>query len=722
LQVFPNLPQAERVSPRRRAAVCIVTPDIAGPIRGGGIGTAYRHLALALASDGHDVTILYTLGEASVDGPISKWIAHYAALGIVFIPLPPSHPPVTRGTLGSAVTEAVAVYDWLKLQKFDIVHGPEWRGHLYYALRAKQAGIGFHDVNFCIGTHSPTLWNELGNRILPNQVRTLILSYMERLCVELADTVISPSQYMLQWMLLHHYALPEGRCFVQPNVMDPVRRPTRQPKPRLSPKEFVFFGRLDPRKGLIVFCEAVAGLFASRQDFRITFLGGPSDQFDSGRHLKSVFGHPPIEYRWISDLSSEDALDYLGHPDRLAVIASLIDNSPSTVLECLSRGIAFIAAQTGGIPELIDVEDLEEASFFPHPRRLRKKLLDVLERGAIAPRARVDPEASKQAWLGWHGAPTSRVAKAPRPAAGRPLVSVCIAHYNRPSELLQAVGSLERQTYPDVEIIVVDDGSDDPEALRVLDELSRQPPRKGRSLKVLIQENKYPGAARNFGISHAAGALLLFMDDDNVAEPHELETLVGALNHADADAATCFRTSFRHGEYPREGDELECFVALGACASAGLFLNCFGDTNTLIRRETFEAIGGFREEYGVGKEDWEFLARLTVAGHRLVVVPERLFWYRHSDARIGHQHLDNLKNVRRFAGEILVAEPYADHFAEISDLIYFAQGMEIQQRDAAALYNRVRRNGDKLANAARRLRRLTDAGTILPGRDADARK
>ncbi|MFT5134940.1 MAG: hypothetical protein ACI9SC_003423, partial [Gammaproteobacteria bacterium] len=64
---FPNLPVSIQADNNKESAlkVCIVTQDIVGPIRNGGIGTAYRFVAELLSSHGFDVTILYELGNYS---------------------------------------------------------------------------------------------------------------------------------------------------------------------------------------------------------------------------------------------------------------------------------------------------------------------------------------------------------------------------------------------------------------------------------------------------------------------------------------------------------------------------------------------------------------------------------------------------------------------------------------------------------------------------------
>jgi hypothetical protein len=103
-----------------------------------------------------------------------------------------------------------------------------------------------------------------------------------------------------------------------------------------------------------------------------------------------------------------------------------------------------------------------------------------------------------------------------------PTVSVVIPSYNTPVEWLsQAVHSVLGQTYPDLEIIIVDDGSTEPVArcLGIRDE----------RVRCVRQENKGPAAARNHGIRLALGQHIAFLDADDLFLPTKLERQVAAM-------------------------------------------------------------------------------------------------------------------------------------------------------------------------------------------------
>jgi GT2 family glycosyltransferase len=208
------------------------------------------------------------------------------------------------------------------------------------------------------------------------------------------------------------------------------------------------------------------------------------------------------------------------------------------------------------------------------------------------------------------------------------LVSVCITHHDRPAFLEAALDSIRRQDYPHIEVIVVDDGSTTADAHRYLARLEAR--FAGRGWTLVRQPNRYLGAARNTAIRHARGAWVLFMDDDNLAERAEVSTFVRAASHSGADILTCVLNVFQSARPVPEAPPTHVWPFLGGALAPGVLRNVFGDANAFIRRDVFDRIGGFTEDYGVGCEDWEFFARAVLAGLRLEVVPEPLVRYRQS--------------------------------------------------------------------------------------------
>lgn len=105
------------------------------------------------------------------------------------------------------------------------------------------------------------------------------------------------------------------------------------------------------------------------------------------------------------------------------------------------------------------------------------------------------------------------------------LVSVIIPIYNEEKVIVDCLESLGHQTYKPLEIILVDDGSTD-KTLTLLRHSERS---EGSDLKVLRQQHKGPGIARNLGASHAKGEILVFVDADMTFDKNFISDLVAPI-------------------------------------------------------------------------------------------------------------------------------------------------------------------------------------------------
>ncbi|HET8996607.1 MAG TPA: glycosyltransferase family 2 protein [Acetobacteraceae bacterium] len=265
----------------------------------------------------------------------------------------------------------------------------------------------------------------------------------------------------------------------------------------------------------------------------------------------------------------------------------------------------------------------------------------------------------------------ARRAAPPADADGdMPLVSVCIPHFNRPTLLWQAVSSIRAQTYPRIELVVVDDASTDPAALATLDTLEAELAEQGGKL-VRHPVNRYLGAARNTGARHASGAFVLFLDDDDYAKPEQVATLVRAAQATGADIVNSLCERLQGQEPPKPGQQSEeRWLTLGNVPTLGLFRNLFGTASALFRKTSFERLGGFTEMHGIGCEDWEIFARASLAGMNLQTVPEALYWYRLTQGSM-------IQTGNVYAGESRAMAPYLALVPQVLwPALRFAHGAE----------------------------------------------
>lgn len=634
--------------------ICIITPDLLGADKNGGIGTACAYLAYALADAGHDTNILYChagveLSQACLDA--------YSGRGVKLISLGQwlsERTPVEAFPGLSYLTTSHAVYEWLRRQPdFDLALFMDWQGAGFYAMHAKACGRAFLNTALGVVVHSPSYWHSIHNGAIINTPLEACLWHMERKALEMADFVISPSQYMLQWCGSRICRLP-GQAWVQPNLLewrDGFLNSHSEPV-----EEVVFFGRLEFRKGLEQFCGAMDRLAArGRAPKKITFLGkcawlgADHSVFYIARRAKNW---PASEVALETQKDHYEAVEYLCGPGRLAVMPSIADNSPYTVYECLAAGVPFLARDTGGIGEFLPEEERAIFLFGDNPGELADKIDSALGRSPGRATMAVDQKENARAWR--QGLPRLadlvRQGK-PRTAGSAPFISVVLTHYNRPRLLMQALESLYSQSWQNFEVVLVDDGSTDADALACLDSLEPEFTRRG--WRILRLKNMFAPAARNQGARAARGEWLLFFDDDNVAKPDMLGICAQAASVREGGMVALMFRVFEGDDAPGPDNEREIFMPTGDALAYSTIHNTLADTTSLIHKDTFWGAGGFREDYGIGHEDFELFGRLALAGAPVAILPEPVFWYRKSAAKSSVQlntnpSLNRMRSLRPY--------------------------------------------------------------------------
>jgi len=393
-------------------SVCLVTAELVGPSKNGGIGTATTGLAVALARAGHEVTVYFTRGYLLSPREVQKWRTCFARLHITFRALRPKDLRPFGGQLYEVgYVVPAAVLSFLEANRFEIVHFNDTGGEGFLALTARQLGIFAADCTFILGVHSPTRWIVALNRDVPVVAAHVAIDRGEWLSIAASDLLWSPSRYMLDWARAAGYPLPDTplqRQYVIPRkgLFESREALNHQHEARGSVRAIVFFGRLEERKGLRLFLSAIDRIapVLAQHDIGVVFLGRlsqldgqPSDEIILNR---ARAWNIPVEIK--ADLDQQAALEFLGENGRLAVIASPADNSPCTVYEVIENGIPFLAASTGGIPELISPADRELVLFHYTVPALVAALERVIKNGAVSARSAVSSGARLQLWLDMH--------------------------------------------------------------------------------------------------------------------------------------------------------------------------------------------------------------------------------------------------------------------------------------------------------------------------------
>jgi glycosyltransferase involved in cell wall biosynthesis len=197
--------------------------------------------------------------------------------------------------------------------------------------------------------------------------------------------------------------------------------------------------------------------------------------------------------------------------------------------------------------------------------------------------------------------------------AMRPLVSVVIPAYNAERFLGQAVASVLAQSYRDLELIIVDDGSDDgtPGIIRALEAASVN--RQTMPVRGIFQSNSGPSRARNRGIEEAQGAYVAFLDADDRWHPEKLERQIAVLE-ADPALGVCV-TGWRIITESGAGTKRTGGAAEGLITFEMLLeFNRIITPSVVGRTALFRALGGFDPSMR-HCEDFDLWLRITLSDH-----------------------------------------------------------------------------------------------------------
>lgn len=193
----------------------------------------------------------------------------------------------------------------------------------------------------------------------------------------------------------------------------------------------------------------------------------------------------------------------------------------------------------------------------------------------------------------------------------RPLVSVLIPTFNRRDLVLEAVASAVAQSYPSVEVIVIDDGSTDGTSHAI----------PGAEV-VVLPRRCGPAAARNAGIAVARGSFIALLDSDDLWDPDFLDRSMAALEALDLDFVF---SNWRHAQHPasaltiarqprlEHARRFQEWTMVSPAALRWWYLRgCPSPSSSLVVRRSSMAFG-WNERMRVG-DDWHFVLNLILTG------------------------------------------------------------------------------------------------------------
>jgi glycosyltransferase involved in cell wall biosynthesis len=199
-----------------------------------------------------------------------------------------------------------------------------------------------------------------------------------------------------------------------------------------------------------------------------------------------------------------------------------------------------------------------------------------------------------------------------------PKVSAVIPTYNRTHQTFAAIESVLAQTYPNVEVIVVDDGSTDGSA-ELVERYVQQKAGAGFSVRFFSQKNQGASAARNTGISQAQGDYIGFLDSDDIWLPEKVEWQIKALDQFKKECAACITDArlvdsagLDRSSFASQGRHYPQTLGVDRGVTKSLAQSfCFWVSSLLVRAETIRKIGGFNPRISF-VEDRDIFFRLSL--------------------------------------------------------------------------------------------------------------
>jgi hypothetical protein len=408
-----------------------------------------------------------------------------------------------------------------------------------------------------------------------------------------------------------------SRVRVAPFVPDPLGTPVLRIPEFGAALTTWHLGELRPGSGIDTFLDAARIVLSSEPRAKFIIAGDDtaSDPFGrsyrefckrqlSGELLEAVTFAGPLA----------DARETLPKAGTQCVIASATSDAAGAVVLAMARGCIVTVREGSAAAAFVEADVSASVVKSGDALALAAALLCVMRNSARAVAlsaggtarvaARYQPRQVAASLIRAYrsGPACNAVELSPEPSA---LVSVVIPLYNQGNFLLGAVDSVRASGYPNVEIVVVDDGSTEPETIGIFNDLV--------GVTKVRQRNAGLSAARNAGIAAAAGHYVVPLDSDDLLPAGFLRPAVDAMRRNPALGYVAgYLRYFGLLDYTH--------VPAGYIPHLSLVVNTHARATALFTRESLLAIGGY-DVLLPAFEDWDLHVRLALAGYTSDILP-----------------------------------------------------------------------------------------------------
>jgi glycogen(starch) synthase len=529
----------------------------------------------------------------------------------------------------------------------DVIECQEYAALPYYLIQRRLVECHLlSDVPLVLHLHSPDFCITRANRQPRYRLPGYWVGRMERFCMLAAEGILSPSAFLAREVAGE---IPQCADAIEIIPLPYPPLPASATTPQHG--DLVFAGRLEPRKGVLELVEVCDHLWSHGQDFRLTLVGNDTPFGPRGMSVGAW-----LRWRYRRRIAAglltihgaalaPEALWQRLERAWAVIVPSIWENYPNVCIEAMSLGKLVIASASGGQAEMIGTDgdsgilfswEKPEDCASAIEQALSLSVEQVQTIGARA-RERITALTSFEAVLPQRLAHFERIIADQRPRRAFPslmqesralppsaitdivpgLLSVVVPYYNLGAYLAETIASIAAASYRPLEVIVVDDGSDDPMSLAALEQESL---RYSDLLRVVRCARGGLARARNLGAHTARGEFLAFVDADDLVDPSFFGRAIDVLQRYD-------NVSFVYSWVRFFGDAEGCWPTWNAefpLLLAHNMLTAF----VVVRRSDFLAWGQNDPALTDALEDYDAWISMLEHGCVGVSLPDPLVQYR----------------------------------------------------------------------------------------------
>lgn len=611
------------------------------PFYGGGISTYCYHTAQMLAQNGYDVTIFVpddTVSAISSEVNDKVTVVRFN-----------SNQANTEASLSAAAKRSYAFAQVVKkysieFGKPDIIEAQDYQGIAYYLLQFKLTiDSELKNIPVFITLHSPAFLYLEYNKVATYKFPDFWTCEMEKQAIQAANGLIAPSTFITE-------AIQAYMPLLVPYTI--VANPYKSNAPlvnigKIKKGKLVYYGKLSPQKGsfeLLAYCKE---MWDEGYKFSLHIVGGTDIVYHietktMGSMLKEKYAHYIKEGLLVMHGEVEPHAAKAAVVDaQLVVFPSIIDNLPYAVIEMMHLGKVVLASKQGGQAEII--KNGIDGFLFDHSIKgdFKEKLLSALglELEAliiIGTTARKTIEqkfayetifSTKDAIVKQLITSSSKTSdtfpflhqeafKIPPVVGVQGLLSVVIPYYNMGVLVLETIESVLESTYNHIEILVIDDGSNDVASRQILEQL-----KANKKVQLLVKKNTGLADTRNWGANLAKGEYLAFLDADDKIDPLYYEKAIAVLK--------TYHNVFFIGAWVQYfQDSHKVWPAFTPQPPYLLVHNPVNSSALVYKKSAFLDAGLNKSALEFGLEDYESVISLMEKGYNGVVLPQVYFFYR----------------------------------------------------------------------------------------------